>query len=111
MNTHAIRPRLLAASLTLLALVTGAFAQEKAEAPKENASGNFLGREWTFEVHGAYAFPGEVGMDDEPGIIVAVSNAGFNTERIDQIWDREWVLDNYHRDENTLLAYSATTAT
>jgi hypothetical protein len=101
MNLDGIRPRLLAASLMLAAFVTASLAQEQ----KENASGKFVGREWTFEVHGAYAYPGEVGMDDEPGVIVAVSNAGFNTQRLDQIWDREYVLDNYHRDENTLLVY------
>ena len=75
MRMDAIRLRLLAASMMALALAGSAAAEEK-----ETASGKFEGKEWTFEAHGAYAFPGEVGMDDEPGILVAVSNSPFNTE-------------------------------
>jgi hypothetical protein len=102
MQMDVIGRRLLASVLVLALGSTGAVARQ---AEKESASGKFEGREWTFEAHGAYAFPGEVGMDDEPGIIVAVSNSPFNVERFDQIWDRQHVIDTFFRDEETLVAY------
>jgi hypothetical protein len=108
MKRNAIRRRLAASTIVLaLGLAVGAAAQQqKAPAAKEAASGKFEGREWTFEAHGAYAFPGEVGMDDEPGILVAVSNGTFSSpERLDVIWDRQYVIDTFLRDENTLIVY------
>jgi hypothetical protein len=107
MKLDAIHRRLLAVSMTALVLGFGsvAAAQEKAPAAKEAASGKFEGREWTFEAHGAYAFPGEVGMDDEPGIILAVSNGVFSPDGLDRYWDRQYVIDTFLRDENTLIAY------
>ena len=101
----ALRRRCLASSclaVLLLAVITAASAQEQ----KSAASGKFEGREWTFEASGAYAFPAdEVGMDDVPGIRVAVSNGNFSAERMDRIWDREHVIDTYFRDDETLVVY------
>ena len=85
----------------LVVLGSAAWAQEE----KTPASGKFEGRQWTFEASGAYAFPAEVGMDDVPGIRVAVSNGNFNTDRLDAYWDREHVIDTYFRDEETLVVY------
>ena len=78
----AARVLLCFASIALL-VVTSLAAQDA----KPPASGKFNGKEWWFEASGAYAFPGEVGMDDEQGILVAISNAGFSS-RMDRIWDR-----------------------
>jgi hypothetical protein len=106
MKSDAIRRRLLAASTIALVLAASASAQDtKAPAAKEAASGKFEGREWTFEAHGAYAFPGEVGMDDEAGILVAVSNGTFTNDALDRYWDRQYVIDNFLRDEHTLIVY------
>jgi hypothetical protein len=95
------RLRLLPASLMLLTFAVGVAAQT----PTEAASGKFEGREWTFEAHGAYAFPGEVGMDKEPGVLVAVSNGTFTVDQMDRIWDRQYAIDTLLRDENTLIVY------
>jgi opacity protein-like surface antigen len=85
----------------LLVLAAGSLAA--AETPQ--AAGKFSGKKWEFETSGAYAFPAKVGMDDEPGIRVAVSNSRFNAEIIDRFWDREFVIDNRFADEQTLVAY------
>jgi hypothetical protein len=69
------------------------------------AKGMFEGKNWKFEATGAYAFPGKVGFDDEPGIVVAVSNISFNPQKLDTIWDRRYMIDTYFRDEETLVVY------
>jgi hypothetical protein len=75
-----------------------------AEAPRQ-ARGTLATRNWTFEAFGAYAFPAEVGLDDEPGVKVAISNAGFIAELLDRDYDREHMIDTYFRDDETLVAY------
>lgn len=87
-----------------LALVVAVLPAFGAEAPRQ-ASGKFEGRNWTFEPFGAYAFPGEVGMDDEPGIRVAVSNTAFLAEKLDRYYDREHVIDSFFADEESLVVY------
>lgn len=72
-----------------------------AETPQ--ASGKFTGKSWEFQAAGAYAYPGEVGFDDEPGIRVAVSNAVFNAAVLDRFWDREHVISSRFADEETLV--------
>lgn len=79
----------------------GATAEEKAQ----QASGKVESKGWTFEARGAYAFPAEVGFDDEPGIKVAISNAGFLVEALDRDYDREHMIDTFFRDDETLVAY------
>jgi hypothetical protein len=98
---HFARARHAAAlALLLVAPLVGA-AEEKPQ-----ATGKFEGKQWTFEAYGAYAFPAEdIGMDDQPGIRVAISNSGFATETMDRYWDREHVIDEFHRDEETLVVY------
>lgn len=84
----------------LSALPTLAFGEE----PRQ-ATGKFEGKNWTFEAFGAYAFPAEVGMDDEPGVRVAVSNTRFLTEGIDRYYDREHIIDTAFADEESLVVY------
>ncbi len=75
-----------------------------AEAPQ--AAGKFSGKSWEFEAAGAYAFPGEVGFDDEQGILVAVSNTTFLAETIDRFWDREHLIaDRFASEENLVVTF------
>jgi hypothetical protein len=89
----------------VLAVLALALATPLAAAEAPQASGSFAGREWTFEPRGAYAFPAEVGMDDEPGIRVAVSNAGFIAAGVDRYYDRQYFIDTFFRDAETLVVY------
>jgi hypothetical protein len=73
------------------------------EAPQ--GSGRFESKGSGFEVAGAYAFPARVGLDDEEGIKVAISNAGFRAEGVNRTWDREAFIDARFADEDTLVAY------
>jgi opacity protein-like surface antigen len=94
-----VTPALLCAAVLLL-VATTLVAQDA-----KQASGRFDGREWYFEASGAYAFPGEIGMDDEQGILVAISNSSFAAKNIDQMWDRQHVINEFHVDEETLVVY------
>jgi hypothetical protein len=80
-------------------------ARATAEEKAQQASGKVESKGWTFEARGAYAFPAEVGFDDEPGIKVAISNAGFLVEALDRDYDREHMIDTFFRDDETLVAY------
>ena len=62
----------------LICLASGVFAQD-AEAPRQ-ASGSFTSKDVELEIWGAYAFEGPVGLGDEPGIRVAVSDVDFMTD-------------------------------
>ena len=62
---------LLVATLLLAAQPPGPVrAAETAEA--RQAEGAVSSRSWEWQAFGAYAFPAEVGIDDEPGIKVAI---------------------------------------
>jgi hypothetical protein len=90
------------ALVALVALVAGSLVSPLlAEAPQ--ATGKFTGKNWEFETAGAYAYPGEVGFDDEPGILVAVSNATFNAPTLDRYWDREHVIDVRFKSAEALV--------
>src|SRR5262249_37895757 len=54
-----------------------------------------------------YAFPAaETGLDDAPGIKLAVASAGFLPDRMDRIWDREHLIDElYHQDEDLVVFF------
>jgi hypothetical protein len=99
MSTEAARAILVSIAIAL-AGVTPALAQDS----KPQASGKFEGKEWWFDASGAYAFPSEVGMDDEQGVMVAISNVGFSSN-VDKYWDRRHVIDEFHVDEETLVVY------
>ena len=98
------QPLRRSAILAPLVLMLVATALAAADAPRQ-ASGKFESRNWSFEPMGAYAFPSEVGMDDEAGIRVAVSNAAFLPEGIDIYYDRQHAIDTYFKDDETLVAY------
>lgn len=93
--------KIVAVVALVMLTVTGALHAVE----KRQATGKFEGKNWEFETLGAYAFPDEVGMDDEAGIVVAVSNSGFVPEAIDVNWDRRHVIDELFRDEDTLVVY------
>lgn len=90
--------------LTLGALLALALAGAAADDPPQS-SGTFESKNTKLEVTGAYAFPGKVGLDDEQGIVVAVSNVPFNAQRLNQIWDRRHMIDAYFVDDETAVVY------
>jgi hypothetical protein len=94
------RARLVALPLAVLAVALPALAT----AAPSQASGKFESRNWEFEPVGAYAYPGEVGLDDEAGIVVAISNSPFDAEFFDGYWDRGHAIETYHKDDETLVA-------
>ncbi len=95
---------LLVFSLQIAQLLQGVAWAAGEEKPRQ-AEGTVESKSWKFEALGAYAFPSEVGLDDEPGIKVAISNAGFLTDALDRDYDREYMIDTYFRDDKTLVAY------
>jgi hypothetical protein len=90
-----------------LPLIEGAQTATWAAAgePPRQAEGTVESKGWKFNALGAYAFPAEVGLDDEPGIKVAISNAGFLADVLDRDYDREHMIDTYFADDETLVAY------
>lgn len=69
------------------------------------AEGTVSSRNWEWTAFGAYAFPAEVGIDDEPGIKVAISNSGFAAAVLDRDFDRQHMIETFFRDDETLVAY------
>ncbi len=93
--------RLIALSLAVLGLAVPSLSAAAAS----QAGGRFESRNWEFEPSGAYAYPGEVGMDDEAGIVVAISNSSFDTDFFDGYWDRGHAIETYQKDDKTLVAH------
>jgi hypothetical protein len=93
---------LLPAFLIVLASLPSAAQAPDQRTPQ--ASGTFVGRKWMFEAAGAYAFPNEVGISDEPGILVAVASAGLLASRLDLYWDRRHAIDSL-RDDDVSVVY------
>jgi hypothetical protein len=91
--------RALVTAGCLLACVAGStFAQDVGDAPRQ-ATGRFASKDVDFEVWGAYAFEGSVGLGGEPGIRVAVSNAEFVPDYTDNYWHREqWIKERFRDD-------------
>lgn len=96
-------------TLGTLVLAAGLLAAPalRAADPSPQASGTFTSRAWEVKTVGAYAFPAaETGLDDAPGIKVAVASAGFLPERMDRIWDREARIDDlYHQDGDLVVFF------
>ena len=86
--------------------VTGLMALSPPAPAEEHrqASGKFEGKNWTFPPFGAYAYPDKVGLDDSPGIVVAISNHSIDTEFFDLYWDRGNAIETYQKDDDTLVA-------
>lgn len=85
------------------ALVAG--AEEPAGPKSVGGKGKFSSTQWTFELGSAFAFPGELSFDEGKGVIVALTNAGLEPAEIAAWVDRRWVLDNWIKDDETLVAY------
>ena len=100
MTVAALRPRLAAALLALLAVPAAGAGEDRPQ-----GSGKFASHGVSFEIADAFAFPSESTFGDERVITVAVSNAGFNDEFLSRYRDRRHLLDNYFRDEETGLVY------
>lgn len=96
---------MIGARYVLLSLVLLPAALPAAADDPPQASGTFQSKGLRFEAAGAYAFPGKVGLDDEQGVIVAVSNAPFNRSRLDLMWDRRHLIDSYFIDDETVVVY------
>lgn len=97
-------------SLVLVGLLSAALlvppaAQGKPAAGKPQATGSVSSKTGEFDVVGAYAFPGKTGSDDQPGILVAVSNSGFVTEILDHYWDRQHFIDTNFADDETPVVW------
>ncbi|MFZ5788197.1 MAG: hypothetical protein ACOY3Y_17300 [Acidobacteriota bacterium] len=46
-----------------------------------------------------------VGADGQPGIKVAISNAGFNADWVNVYWDRETAIAEFFHDDETPVAF------
>lgn len=91
--------------LLITALLVPPAAYGKSAGSKPQASGSFSSKTGELEVVGAYAFPGKTGIDDQPGLLVAVSNAGFVTEILDHYWDREHFINTNFADDETAVVW------
>lgn len=90
--------RVLAAVVLAVSSTAGIAAEEPAQ-----ASGRWRDSDVEFNIFGAYAYPAPVGIDDQPGIRVAISNAEFFTEGLDRLWDRQgWIVRSF-ADEQTAV--------
>jgi hypothetical protein len=88
--------------VALLAASAAGADQTKA---KPQATGTFASKTGEFDVAGAYAFPGKVGDDGAEGILVAVSNSGFQSAVIDHYWDREHFINADFADDETAVVW------
>lgn len=89
-----------------LAVGAGVGAAEEKPAPSSvGGKGKFSSKQWTFELGTAFAFPGDLSFDEGQGVIVALTNAGLEPAKLSVWVDRHWVLDNWVKDEETLIAY------
>jgi hypothetical protein len=97
-------PRARIAASWTVALVAGLGAAA-ATADTSFADGYFESPSLRLGVRDAYAFVG-ISSLGEPGVVlVAVSNAGFEQDQIDEYFDRRWVIDNYFQDEDTEVVW------
>lgn len=93
-----------AVGVVSVALVVGGAIALADEDPVQ-ATGHWAGSGLEFDIAGAYAYPSPVGIDDEPGVRVAISNYEFFTEGMDRLWDREGWISSSFVDENTAVVY------
>jgi hypothetical protein len=85
--------------------IMGAGLVEAAES-KPGASGRFESGGVSFAVGDAYAFRGKSSFGDESVIVVALTNATFPREILDQWWDRKQALERkFKGDGDTVLVY------
>ncbi len=98
-------PRQTALALSAL-LAAAPLAAAPDAPPPGTASGTFEDKSWKLDLSGAYAFRDRTnGTGDEERIQVAVSNAGFLAERIDEHYDRQHAINTLVADEETKIVY------
>lgn len=96
-----VEARRIATCLLIAAAAWPLSAQEPGK-----ATGRFQSQDAWFNAGGSYAFPvDEIGISEEPGILVAVSNAGFVPQYIDYYWDRKNAIETFFKDEETAVVY------
>jgi len=96
-------PKIAAVALMSVVSVGTLWAADSPQTPQ--ASGKFsTGGAW-FEVMGAYAFAGPVGVDDRPGTLVAISNGVFKPAFFDLAWNRPAAIVKYFQDDQTPVVY------
>jgi len=61
-------------------------------------SGRFTSKDVTFEILGAYAFHGPIGIGDDKGIVVAVGDGEFAASIIDEFYDRRTFFSDLFRE-------------
>lgn len=69
------------------------------------ARGLFRSKDLEFELADGYAFRSEEFLVGGKTVALAISNAGFNAEFIDQYHDRRALIDQYFVDEETAVVY------
>ena len=82
-----------------------AAAPATAAVPDAGARGTFRSKDLEFELLDGYAFRSEEFLLGGKTIALAISNAAFNGEFIDQYHDRKALIDEYFVDEETAVVY------
>ena len=93
------------ATVNLLALLVVTAAGAPPAVARQPASGTFSSRGATFTVAGGVAFHGTSTLDDEPVIVVAITNTGLNAEAVGDFVDRRRALDKLVEDDETPVVY------
>jgi hypothetical protein len=86
-------------------VVGGDATPEAVATPAAGARGTFRSKDLEFELLDGYAFRSEEFLLGGKTIALAISNAGFNGEFIDQYHDRKALIDEYFVDEETAVVY------
>ena len=87
-------------------LLAASVALAPADSPRTgSASGTFEDAKWKLQISGAYAFWDKAWMDDGRAIHVAVSNAEFVPEAIDEHYDRGHVINTLFADDETKVVF------
>ena len=101
MSTSPTASRLLICLALLLSL-----SAVVARPQESTATGIFESQGVSFNVVSAYAFKDKSFLDEgEDAILVAVSNAHFVPDMVNRYYDRRWLLENYHRDDQTGVVF------
>jgi len=93
-------------SVLLLPVLLSVALSAPSPARADGASGWFESAFGRLPIGSAYAFRGHSGLDREREVVlVAVSNAGFVREVLDEYWDRRHVIETQFRDERTGVVF------
>lgn len=99
-------PALVGVLLAAAALAAAGQAPAPEAAAPATASGKFEDWKWKLDIAGAYAFRDRtLGMGEERAIRVAVSNAEFVPEALDEHYDRAQAINTLFADEEAKVVY------